>query len=122
MENIYKKCTRCQEFFKLGGFDVMSGNGETLHSSLQVYDKKYDLCPKCTHQLWLFVENRGDVQTVKPHIAKIGAFREMAKELKEHHTSFRHVTMGNFVNVEAIDDFIKSKQEELLGEEKIEGE
>lgn len=121
MGNTYKKCTRCEEFYKIDGFGAMSGNGETLHSSIQVYDKKYDLCPKCTHQLWLFVENRGDVQTVKPHIAKIGAFREMAKELKGR-VSYTHDTMGKFVKVEAIDDFVDTQQKELLGEEKIEGE
>lgn len=48
---------------------------------------------------------------------KLEAFKEMAEGLKEH-ISFRHATMGNFVNVETIGDFIKSKQEELLDDKK----
>lgn len=51
---------------------------------------------------------------------KLEAFKEMAEELKEHHTSFRHATMGNFINVEAIDDFIKTKQGELLNDREAE--
>lgn len=50
---------------------------------------------------------------------KLEAFKEMAEELKEH-ISFRHATMGNFVNAEAIDDFIKTKQEELLNDREVE--
>ena len=115
--NCYKNCSRCNGLYGTGNLGEELMFGEPADACIEVYDTEYNLCPDCTRQLHSFLINDNSFNS---NAIKLDAYKEMAEELKEHHTSFRHATMGNFVNVEAIDDFIKSKQEELLDDKKTE--
>ncbi len=55
----YKKCDKCGELYDVSPFACMLGNGERADSKLEIYEYKYDLCPKCTYKIWEFVtQNR----------------------------------------------------------------
>lgn len=54
----YRKCDKCGKLYDISPFSNMLGNGELAYSGVGVYGDRYDLCPKCTHELYEFLKRK----------------------------------------------------------------
>lgn len=52
----YRKCDKCRKLYDISPFANMLGNGELAYSGVEVYGDRYDLCPKCMHELYEFLK------------------------------------------------------------------
>ena len=51
-----EQCTICKKLYNTSPFANMSGDGELLYSHINIYGTNYNLCPKCTWELYKFLE------------------------------------------------------------------
>lgn len=51
-------CDKCGKTYMVGPFINMNGFGESTTSTIEVYDETYDLCPKCTMELYKFLKEK----------------------------------------------------------------
>lgn len=47
-----RKCDKCRELFDTSPFANMCADGEAAYSSIEIYGDRYDLCPKCTYEIY----------------------------------------------------------------------
>lgn len=55
--NFYKKCSRCKSVYGTGALADTLTDGQDANVSIEVYGKKYNLCPDCSYKLVLFLAN-----------------------------------------------------------------
>ena len=53
-----EKCDICTTLYDTSPFANMSANGELLYSHINIYGINHNLCPKCTSELYWFLEKR----------------------------------------------------------------
>lgn len=56
-----RKCDKCGESFDTSPFVNMCADGELTYSSIEIYGDRYDLCPKCTCEIYGFIKKKGGV-------------------------------------------------------------
>ena len=54
----FKRCDKCGDVYDTSPFHNMLGNGELAYSSIEIYGHNYDLCPKCTNELYEFINRK----------------------------------------------------------------
>lgn len=85
----YKKCKRCNTTYDVSAFACMRADGERSDSTIAIYGDEYDLCPKCTSELYKFIYNLEKSQNVNAEklnlvISNI-IYRENQKALDSGH-------------------------------------
>lgn len=56
----HRKCDKCGGIYDTSPFANMCGNGELTYSRITLYGDKYDLCPKCTGEIYKLVTKNGN--------------------------------------------------------------
>ena len=54
-----RKCDKCGIDYDTSPFANMLGNGENAYSRIEIYGDKYDLCPKCTYEIYWMIKMKG---------------------------------------------------------------
>lgn len=85
----YKKCKRCNTTYDVSAFVCMTADGERSDSTIEIYGNEYDLCPKCTFELYKFIYNSEKSQSIDPEklnlIISNVIYRENQKALDAGH-------------------------------------
>ena len=58
----YIKCYKCNQIYDNSAFKCMCGNGERSDSSLELYGDTYNLCPKCTSEVYALINKSQTAQ------------------------------------------------------------
>lgn len=53
--DFHRKCDKCGELFDTSPFANMRDDGESAYSSIEIYGDRYDLCPKCTWEIYKLI-------------------------------------------------------------------
>lgn len=53
-----RKCNKCGVVYDISSFSNMLGNGELAYSKIEIYGDKYDLCPKCTEEIYKIIKSK----------------------------------------------------------------
>lgn len=53
-----RKCDKCGEIYDTSPFANMCANGESVYSSIAIYGDRYDLCPKCTREIYKLIKGK----------------------------------------------------------------
>ena len=51
-------CYKCHSSYDTGPFENMMGNGELAYSEINLYGDKYNLCPSCTKEIYVWLNTR----------------------------------------------------------------
>lgn len=54
----HRKCDKCRRLYDISPFANMLGNGELAYSRIEIYGDKYDLCPKCTDEVYRLLKRK----------------------------------------------------------------
>lgn len=65
-----KKCDKCGNLYDRYPYDCILGNGERADSTIKIHGDVYNLCPKCTYEVWQLLHkvepvDRKDFKVVK---------------------------------------------------------
>lgn len=60
----HEKCDKCGVIFDTSPFANMCGNGENAYSRIELYGDKYDLCPRCTHEIYQMIKGGNHAENV----------------------------------------------------------
>lgn len=53
--DFHRKCDKCGELFDASPFHNMCADGESAYSSIEIYGDRYDLCQKCTWEIYKLI-------------------------------------------------------------------
>lgn len=62
--NDYKKCDVCNQIFSNKPFENINAAGESLLSTIEIFDTKLIVCPKCTSSLNNWIMSRREIEVV----------------------------------------------------------
>lgn len=56
--NLYecKKCDCCGEIYPISSWEALCADGECSHSRIKIYGEYYDLCAKCTYEVFKLIK------------------------------------------------------------------
>lgn len=58
LTNNHRKCDKCGRVYDTSPFACMCADGESSHSSIEIYGDRYDLCPKCTWEIYKLIKGK----------------------------------------------------------------
>lgn len=56
----HRKCDKCGELYDTSPFANMCADGELAYSSIEIYGDRYDLCPKCTCEIYQLIKRSNE--------------------------------------------------------------
>lgn len=59
--NNHRKCDKCGDLYDTSPFANMLGDGELAYSRIEIHGDKYDLCPKCTYEIYKLLHREKEV-------------------------------------------------------------
>ena len=77
----HKQCNKCKIVYETSAFACMMANGERSDTSVEIYGNTYDLCPKCTAELYKFIHKSNTSLTVN-----IEEMEKIKDVLRKHNT------------------------------------
>lgn len=55
MTGKYETCSKCGTAYDISPFSNMCADGESAYSEIEIYGDKYNLCPRCTYEIYSLI-------------------------------------------------------------------